>query len=168
MLYVRENGSIGTRGRQPVCRDGRGMTLIECLLALFILSQVMLAFLYTANAGHDQLQYSRQSMAALRLADNLMEEILSRSYSGSGLTRAAFCIDDYDGFEEGPEDLHDCMGQLYADGLQIYGQRASVITQNWSIPELDNTVVSGKLITVTVYDQNGNEWGLSRCVMEPI
>lgn len=145
-----------------------GLTLVECMLATFLLSQIMLVFLYTANAGHDQLQYSQRSMVALRLADNLMEEIVGRVYSGTGLTRQTYCVDDYDGFEQTPGELCDCLDQLYGDEMQIFGHRSQVQAQEWLVSDFDDAVIPGKLITVTVYDQDGNEWSLSRCVFEPI
>ena len=167
MLPVADkHGVYGRLEHMP--RRALGLTLVECMLAIFLLSQIMLAFLYTVNAGHDQLQYSRRSMVALRLADNLMEEIVGRVYTGTGLTRQTYCVDDYDGFEQGPGELCDCLDQLYGDEMQIYGHRSQVHTREWLVPDLDNAVIPGKLITVTVYDQDGNEWNLSRCIFEPI
>src|SRR5687767_12913893 len=57
-----------------------GLTLIETMLAMVVLSVAVFALLSTLVAGEQQLQEADHALAASRLARDLLEEIVARPY----------------------------------------------------------------------------------------
>ena len=69
-------------------RQQRGLTLIECVIAMFVLITATLGILTTTVAGHGHLEHADQRLLAIRLAEQLIEEIVARPYTGGGAGRA--------------------------------------------------------------------------------
>ena len=146
------------------------MTIVEALLAMTILSIIVLALTYATAAGHQHLRAGETGLRAVSVAEDLIEEILSRPYHGSGGTvRADYHLDDYDGFEEelGEDELTDFTGAAYGEAYQAFGRSATVSEQQHTLAELGGTQVQGKKVTVTVEDGRGQVWTLRRFVPEP-
>jgi hypothetical protein len=138
------------------------------MVAMVILSMAVLAVNYTTTAGHQHLDLSEKRLRAVRLAGDLLEEIVSRPYAGAGADRSTFCVDDYNGFQEAPGELKQASGTLYGGEDQQCGRVASVTATTITVSELENAVIPGKTVTVTVSDADGHEWELSRFIPEPI
>lgn len=158
--------SVLTACRPPV--SARGMVLLECLLALLILSIVILGLTCATTTGNQHLQYSDKVFRAVRLGEQLLEEIESRPYTGHGANRLSYHIDDYNGFHEEPGDLMDCVGNAYGAKDQIFSRSASISAGSHVITALENAAIPGKTVVATVRDTDGTEWQLSRFVAEPV
>ncbi len=144
------------------------LTLVECVLAMVVLSIGVLGMVYATTAGHHHLHGSDLQLRAVRLAEHLLEEIHARPYSGSGIGRASFCVDDYDGFSEDPGQVRSFTGELYGDHDQIFSRSVTVTAANETVADLDGASIPGKTVTVTVQDSRGVNWSLSRFICEPI
>lgn len=145
-----------------------GLTLIECLVATAILSIVVLGVCYVGVAGQQHLRASDVALRAVRLAEQLMEEVESRSYSGAGSTRSDWHMDDYNGFSESAGTLKDFTGTLYADATdQAYSRSVTVAAGSVTIAELGNFTRAGKTVTVTVRHTGGLQWRVVRFIPQP-
>lgn len=143
------------------------MTLVESLAALAILSVAILGIAFTATVGHQHSHHGDAMLRAVRLAEHLMEEVISRPYSGSGADRLTFHMDDYDAFEEALGTIRDFNGTLYGPDDQRFTRSASVNGASHAVPDLGGTTFVGKTIVVTVRDQEGAAWEITRFVPEP-
>src|SRR4051812_32232603 len=88
-------------------RRKHGLTIVECMIAMTILSVIVLVTCYTLAAGQQHIYEGNRLATAVRLGRDLLEEITARGYrdpSGTTnfgpesdeLTRAAFDdVDDY-------------------------------------------------------------------------
>ena len=86
----------------------RGLTLLEALLAAVVLAMAAGAILMPFTAGAQSLAQDARSTLAVNLAQDLMEEILTRAFkdpdtaSDDALGRANWDdVSDYNGFAEG-------------------------------------------------------------------
>ena len=146
------------------------MTLVEALLAMTVLSIVVLGLTYVTVAGHEHLREGEIGQRAMRLAENLMEEIVSRPYEGSGgSSRSVYHLNDYDGFEQtlGEDEITDFAGEPYGNEYQQFGRRVSVSAAQHTLPDLPDASFDGKTVTVTVEDTRGQLWSLRRFIPEP-
>ena len=150
---------------RPVRR--MGLTLVECLLAVLILSVAVLGMSYATTSGHEHLHHSDTRLRAIRVAEHLMEEIQSRPYDGSGGIRSEFCIDDFNGFAEDAGGLADFSNTPYDEEDQAFSRSATVVAANLVVPELENVIIPGKTVTVTVSSMAGSQWVISRFIPEP-
>lgn len=145
----------------------RGLTIIECLLAIVIVAMATQALAYVLAGGRVRLEYSEVVLRGVRLGEDLADEILARPYSGSGTSRANWCLDDYDGFEEGPGELADFNGATYDTEDQDCTRRVSVKPDVVSVPELGGFTLVGKRLTVQVVGANGDRATVTRFIAEP-
>lgn len=152
--------------RRHAILPGRGVTLVECLLAMAILAVAVLSLVYTATAGHQHAYHGDTSLRATRLAEQLMEEILSRPYDGSGTDRDDWHLDDYDGFTESAGTLTDGIGSLLPADDQTFSWSVSVSSSVQTIGSLDGIDISGKTIVITVQNETGEVWQLCRFLPE--
>jgi prepilin-type N-terminal cleavage/methylation domain-containing protein len=108
----------------------RGFTLIEALLASVILSMAIIAITLPFTASVQQQQADARLSAAATLSQEMMEEVLSRSFDvedepnvpgpESGETRLTFDhYDDYDGLVEPAGQLRDAKGNLVDDPAAV-------------------------------------------------
>lgn len=67
-----------TPDRNP--RSRQGLTLLECLLASLLLALGASAVMMAASAGMQQQRYAREQGAAIILAEQLLEQVSSRTY----------------------------------------------------------------------------------------
>jgi len=157
-------------GQRTAClkRVRAGLTLVECLLAMLILSIAVLGITYATTAGHQHLHYADSSLRAVRLAENLIEEIQSRPYFGHGADRPTFHVDDYDNLHEAPGSLKDCNAVLYDAADQVFSRSASVTDTTTNVPDLENAAMPCKTVVVTVHDAFGDHWQLSRLIFPPV
>jgi hypothetical protein len=137
------------------------------MLALAIAATALLAVTAATTAGHQHLQQGDHVLRAVRLAQTLMDEILSRPYDGSaGGARASWHIDDYDGFTEDLGAITDFTTAPCDDDDLPFGRCVCVAPTSLTVPDLDGAVVPGKHVTVTVNDADGTVFELSRFIAE--
>lgn len=111
-----------------------GVTLLECLLAAVVLAMTTSAMIFPFAAGAQcSAQDARQALG-VTLAQDLMEEILSKSFSDPGGTpqregsRGAWDdITDYDGYAESAG----CITSF--DGSTITDKSAAGMTRHCSV-----------------------------------
>lgn len=158
---------VSAHPSSPPRRVDLGLTLAECLLAIVVLWVAVLGLSFATTAGHQHLNHGDRMLRAVRLAEHLMEEIQSRPYSGSGIGRPSYHIDDYNGFNEAAGELRDFAGDLYDDADQIFNRSVAITSASQTVGSLDGLTISGKTIVITLEDAAGAQWTLSRFVPEP-
>ncbi len=166
-------------------RRQHGLTIIECLIAMTILSIVVLVTSHTLVAGHQHVQYGDRITASARLGRDMLEEVTSRGYRDAttplnfgpeiGEARAQFDdVDDYNGYAEAAAALKDFAGNAYPNHDQVFSRRVSVTAATHTVVFKDKVTNAdvprdfpGRRIVVTVRAANGQEWQFSRFVPEP-
>jgi Tfp pilus assembly protein PilV len=108
----------------PRAQSHGGLTLIESLVAAAILAMVVIAVAVPFAAARSNEQADARMTMAAHLAQEMMEEVLSRPFSDgvgvagkeTGETRATFnCMDDYDGYTEAAGAIAAADGRLCTD-----------------------------------------------------
>jgi len=144
-----------------------GFTIIECVLATAVLVIAGASMMGVIWGGRTRFQLSTRSLCSARLGEHLMEEIASRPYTGTGASRAAWCISDYNNFSENPGSLADAWGTRYAASDQGCKRSAKVTTASLTFPELGGYSVTGKTVVVHVDGSDDDAWELTRFIPEP-
>ena len=158
----------GGRPPGPPVRRLAGVTLAESLLAMVIVALAVLSISYVTTAGHQHMHHGEMSLRAVRLAEHLMEEIITRPYHGSGGSeRHEYHLDDFDGFQEEPGSLTDFTGTPYSAADQKFTRRVSIDGAAITVDDLDDITIDGKLVTITVERAEGRQWQLTRFIPEP-
>ena len=159
-----------------VGRDG--LTLVECLVALTILSFAVLAVSYAAAAGQQQADYADDAARAVRLARDLAEEILSKPYADPGgaagfgpeageTARAQFDdVDDYHNHAEAPGQLKDFTSAAHDSADQVFTRTATVAASGQSVPAL-GVMIPGVTVTVRVQKPGGVKCEINRFIPAP-
>ena len=158
-------------------RRRRGLTIVECLIAMTILSLIVLATCDALVAGHQHIHYADRVDSATRLGRDLLEEIVSRpchdranpTHFGpeAGETRSTFNdVDDYQNYSEAAGALADFAGNLYSADDQVFSRSVSVTATSQTIADFGRTF-QGLSVVVTVRSQAGQQWQFSRFVPEP-
>lgn len=139
-------------------RQQRGVTLIELIVAMLVISVAMVGVLmvmnYTVSRSADPVIQHQ----ALAIAEAYLEEIQLKAYSdpdgSSGESRANYDdVDDYDGLNDDPP-----LDQSGTEITALAGYRVSVSVRPHSFGPA-GTQVAGKKITVRV--QRGSEVDLT-------
>lgn len=161
-------------------RPRHGLTIVECLVAMTILSVVVLVTCYTLAAGQQHLYEGNRVGSAVRLGRDLLEEIVARDYrdrvGGNGnslgpeadeLTRAQFDdVDDYQNYTEAPGALVDATGTLYPATDQVFRRKVTISKGNLTVTDLA-TQFTGLTVKVTVTAATGQQWVFQRFIPEP-
>lgn len=148
-------------------RQQRGLTLIECVIAMFVLLTATVGILTTTVAGHGHLAHADQRLLAIRLAEQLIEEIVARPYTGGGASRADWSVDGYDGFFEAPGNLEDATGAACGAEEQVFSRLVTISAGTRTVAGLSVAATSGVTIDVTVTAPDAKAWSLQRFVPEP-
>ena len=156
----------------------RALTLVECMLALAVLSVALLAVVSTATVGQQHLQAADHAMAASRLARDLLEEISAKAYQDPDQTpvfgretgeaaRAAYDdCDDYHGFSEPRGSVYNAAGVLYPESQNAFSRTATVAAETRVITTLGATI-PGLRVTVEVQDKHAQKWQYTRFIPQP-
>jgi prepilin-type N-terminal cleavage/methylation domain-containing protein len=159
-------------------RCNRGLTIVECLVAMTILSVVVLVTCHTLAAGHEHVHYGDRRSTAVRIGRDMLEEITARPYRDlatptnfgpeTGETmRAHFDdVDDYHGYAEAFGALTDFAASAYPAHDQAFSRSVAVTAATKTVADLGRTF-SGLSVVVTVKARNGEEWQFSRFILEP-
>lgn len=161
------NGGIDNIWRMPGRLRTVGMTLVECMIAMALLTIAALGMTFAATTGHVHLSIADDTLRAVRLGEHLLEEIIGRPYDGSGASRATYCVDDYDGFTEPAGTLQDFASTPYEAVDQSFSRSVTVNPSSVTIAALGGAVIPGKVVSVTVRDAQGSAWTLTRFIAEP-
>ena len=101
-----------------------GFTLIEALLASVILTLVVGAILMPFTAGAQNAVQNAREVLAANLAQELMEEILSKSFNDPDGTNAGETnrmkwddMRDYNNFSESQGNIKNLSGEIFTDPL---------------------------------------------------
>ena len=101
-----------------------GFTLIEALLASVILALVVGAILMPFTAGAQNAVQNAREVLAANLAQELMEEILSKSFNDPDGTNAGETnrmkwddMRDYNNFSESQGNIRNLSGEIFTDPL---------------------------------------------------
>ena len=152
---------------KPTTRRGlsrhRGISLIETVISLLIVSGAFVAVLNTVASSRATYFTTSERSVGLNLAGDLMAEILAQDYAESGITllgldgtealgpgRSQFDdLDDYDGWSASPPQASD--GSTL-DGVEQYTRRVAV---DWVDPDSPGSLRGSeqgiKRVTVTVF-----------------
>ena len=162
------------RGR----KRGPGFTLVEAVIALAILQLAVLGILYTLAAGAQQSHAGDQTWRASALAADLMQEIVRLNYQDPSYpgdfgphdnetTRSSYDdIADYNGYADGPTALAQLSGAAYP--ADFAGYRRSVVVANTTLTLTSiGRTVTGRTITITVTEPEGQTFQLVRFVANP-
>ena len=162
-------------------RRGRreGLSLVETMLAMVVLSIAVFATLSTLVAGEQQLQEADHTLAASRLARDLLEEIVTKAYEdpqepgkppgpeqGENNRTLYDDCDDYNNFHDNPGDARNAAGTLYGPNQQVFKRKVNVTAATNTIASLGATV-PGLLVEVTVEDARGRTWTYNRFIPQP-
>jgi len=136
------------------------------------------AIAQSISAGQGQTYDSLHQMRAASVAESLMEELVATPYFDDTLeftrgpeegeaTRADFdSLDDYLGYSEAAGELKDVAGNALDAPLQVFSRSVTLVGATVDIPAFGGEK-SGLTITITVTDQRGRTWTISRFVPEP-
>ena len=161
-------------------RRVRGLAIVECLIAMTILSVTVLVTCYTLAAGQQHIYHGNRIATAVRLGRDLLEEIAARNFRERGtaasapigpeageVSRAAFDdADDYKGYVESPGALADAAGVLYPAADQAFRRRVLVARKTQIVSNLGRSF-SGLGVTVSVQAPTGEQWSFTRFIPEP-
>ncbi len=164
-------------------RSRRAFTLLETLIASAILTFSVAAIAQSIVVGQAQTYEALHAQRAVFLAEALLEEILAvgsnkptsfLSLYGIGpdlgeITRDLFNnIDDFHGLTDGVglATVTDALGIDYPDVFQLFSRAVSVVSETVTVPGLG--AVAGHTLTVTVTDERGRQWHITRFVPEPL
>jgi len=159
-------------------RRHRGLTIVECLIAMTILAVVVLVTAHTLAAGHEHVHYGDRRSAAVRLGRDMLEEIASRSFRDlvtptnfgpetGETTRADFDdVDDYHGYAQAAGSLTDFAGNAYPASDQSFARSVTVTAGTQTVTALSRTF-SGVSVVVTVRARNGEQWQFTRFIPDP-
>ena len=154
-----------------------GLTLVECMVALTVLSFALLAVTTLAVAGHEHLGYAEEASRASRLAKDLVEEIVSKAYADPGggvfgpepgeTSRDQFDdVDDYHRYSEPAGRLADPTGVPYGEAEQVFRREVNVAATSEAVPDLGRTI-AGLTVTVSVRNSRGVQWQVVRFIPAP-
>lgn len=158
-------------------KSRRGFTLAEALVAVVILSISVLAITEMIVAGQMATYEALHQRRGQSLLESMMEEVLSKPYddpdnvSAFGpeddeVGREYFDnTDDYDEFTEDFTEVADATGSVYVGGFNRFSRRVTCAATSKTISGLSVTV-DGIDVTVTVTDDRGSQWQITRFVPE--
>ena len=155
-----------------------GFTLVECTAAMLVLSVAVLAVVEAISVAQSHPYEALHTLRAHALAEALADEIIALPYADpqggttvgpdSGETgRANFDnCDDFDGFADSAGALADAQAITYSTVYQRFNRSVTASYGTESIAGLGGTT-SGLTTTVTVTDDLGRTWVVTRFITEP-
>jgi prepilin-type N-terminal cleavage/methylation domain-containing protein len=159
-------------------RRERGLTIVECLIAMTILSVIVLVTCHTLAAGQQHVRNGDRLTGAARLGRDLLEEIGARDYRDAttptnfgretGETaRAHFDdVDDYNAYTESAGTIKDFDGNFYPADDQTYSRSVAVTATTRTVTNLARDF-PGLNVVVTVRSNTGEQWKFTRFIPEP-
>lgn len=137
-------------------------------MATVVLAIATAPMLLVLSAGRSRFHHSRSQLCAIRLAEDMIEELLSRPYFGaSGGSRSGWHLDDYDGFSDGPDLIQDFSGADYPAEYAGFTRTVEVTSGDTGLTGLGSAPIAGKAVVVTVLAPDDSAWTLARFIPEP-
>lgn len=139
----------------------RGLTLLECTLALVIVPMAVASVALAISAGQQQMYHAMQRTRAAMLAESLMEQVVACEYAS---------IEDFcDDFTEGPNAVRDATGVLYPQPMQAFQRSVTCTSPNHTMHFAGggNYSQSGLQVTVTVRLKTATLATLTRYFVQP-
>jgi len=155
-----------------------GFTLVEALTASVILVLCIVAVSVCMRAGHQANQDASQGQRAVKLAEELVEYVLSLPYYDDGGVQtpgpeagetgaSAFDnADDFHGYSDPEGTLTDMSGSAYPPEYQVFTRSVSVQYGSVSIGGLGQPV-DGLTVVVQISDRKGRTWDVRRFISQP-
>lgn len=147
---------IGRSSKPGNRMSHRGLTLIECVLAMVLLPLAVTAISLAIVAGQSQEAEALRRTRAALLAEALMEQALAQPY----VDLEDFC----DNYSETPGNLLDPTGTAYPQAMQQYTRTIDCQSETITIFGQD---ISGLTITVAVEHKGSPMIEIERFVAEP-
>jgi prepilin-type N-terminal cleavage/methylation domain-containing protein len=147
---------------QAIKNHRRGFTLMEGLIASVVLAILALGVIGSLSTAYEQSQYVHDQATSLMLGRQLMDEIVSKSFSstnplGTGGTRSTFAnVSAYNSYSDTSTSMPLLGGgSLDVTGSEPYTRSVSVATG--TKPSIDSLSPSTDfaIVTVTVTCPNG-------------
>lgn len=140
----------------------RAVTLIECVIAAVFLSVAVVGLASSVGNTVGNVDRAAKTMEATRLAERLIEEIVTKNVATQTGSRAAWGVQDYDGLVEMPGTLLEASGDFCPLRDQAFTRHVVVVPTK--LPDLaDGAMVhDAMLIGVTVESPEGWEIRLDR------
>src|SRR3954454_4753565 len=167
------------RANARQCRRGRhAMTLIESMVATAILAGISLVASLTLTSGAQNVARADDSSRSARLARDLMEEIRSKAYEEPVQTpkfgpeqgeKTRFLyndIDDYHGWKENVGSLQTATGEYYDAADQHFSRSVTVADVSQTVSDLGMSM-PGRLVTIVVKHQSGEQWQFVQFIPKP-
>jgi len=155
-----------------------GFTLMEVMFAVLVLAFSVAALTQAVVSGQSHTYEAMHSSRAVTLAEAMIDEVLSKPYldpegdlavgpDAGETSRDLFDnADDYDGFTEALGAVRDQSLTLYPQLYQKFSRSVSATYTTVNLVDLGGNH-NGLTVTVTVTDQNGRVWTISRFIQEP-
>lgn len=149
--------------------------MFEVLIASSIMAVAVAAISQAVSTGQVQTHVALHEMRANQLAEALMEEIIALPYndpdgggaigpeSGEVQPSQFDNVDDFHGFSETIGQVKDLAGNSYPSSFSRFGRSVSVQTSSVTAAQLGGTF-DGLNVVVTITDNNGQTWTLSRFI----
>ena len=165
--------------QQTHSRHSAGLTLMEVMFALLVLSFSVAALTQAVVSGQSHTYEAMHASRAITLAETMIDEVLSKPYvdpddditpgpdAGESGRDLFDCADDYDGYTEALGAVLDQTLTPYPELYQKFDRSVTVSYITQSLPDLGGDH-DGMGVTVTVTDDTGRTWSLSRFIQEPI
>ena len=156
-----------------------GFTLVEVLVASVILALAVTGIAFAVSSSHALTYEALHNERATALAEALLEEILSLPYAdpqggttigpdaGEGARSTFDNADDYHGYSESAGAAVDQAGSAYPTRYDVFSRSVSVVSASETVTGFSQAIV-GITVTVTVQDDHGRSWVLSRFIAEPV
>jgi len=151
---------------------------MEVMFAVMVLAFSVAALTQAVVSGQSHTYEAMHSSRAVSLAEAMIDEVLSKPYAdpegaltvgpdaGEGSRDLFDNADDYDGLAEAAGAVQDQAGALFPQLYQSFGRSVTASYTTESLPALGGDH-DGLSVTVTVTDQNGRVWTVSRFIQEP-
>ena len=151
----------------PHNERGRGFTLIEALMASAVLAMAITAITMPFAAGAKNEQVDARQTLAVGLAQEMMEEILSKPFDDPNETstpgpeatetsrRRFYNVDDYNGYSEASGAIEDINGIVITDGAAA-GLSRDVSAEYFYVTGQDMGKKSTFVRVTTAVRHNGN------------
>jgi MSHA pilin protein MshD len=173
---VNKTSRHGRKNHKAAC--DRGFTLMEVMFAMMVLAFSVAALTQAVVSGQSHTYEAMHSSRAITLAEAMIDEVLSKPYDDpegeltvgpdTGETsRDLFDnADDYDGLTEAVGAVQDQSLTAYPALYQKFGRSVTAGYTTENLVDLGGDH-NGLAVTVTVTDQTGRAWTLSRFIQEP-
>lgn len=157
----------------PMKKRHRGLTLLECLLASAVLAVMGAAVIVPFSVGAQAAAQDARTTLGVALAQDMMEEIISRSFKDPNGTQAGESgrstwddMRDYDQFFENEGNIYASDGTPVIDPMATYLSRRASVQAVYVSGQSHGLPPSFLSVTVCVYYHGDQLIKLTRLVYD--